>query len=51
MRGLVKLNELEELVKPPLGGLPETSTSSLPKDDMQGLKEEDTTLEDEGKEA
>ena len=51
MRGLVKLNELEEVGEPPLGGLPETSTSGFPKDDMQGLEEKDTTLEDEGKEA
>ena len=34
MRGLVKLNELEEVAEPQLGGLPEASTSSLPKDEM-----------------
>jgi hypothetical protein len=51
MRGLVKLNNLEEVAEPPLGGIPEASTSGLPKDEMQELEEEDTTLEDDGKEA
>lgn len=51
MRGLVKLNELEEVAEPPLGNMPEASTLGLPKDEMQDLEEEDTTLEDDGEEA
>ena len=33
MRGLVKLNELKEVAEPPLCGLPDVSTSRLPRDD------------------
>jgi hypothetical protein len=51
MRGLVKLNELEEAAEPPLGGMPEASTSGLTKDEMQDLEEEDTALDDDGEES
>ena len=50
MRGLVKLNELEEVAEPPLGGTSEASTSGLPKDEMQDLGEDDTALEEDGEE-
>ena len=48
MRGLVKLNELEEVAKPPLGGLPKASSSRMPRDDMQDLDDDEAALEDEG---
>lgn len=51
MRGLVKLNELEEVAEPPLGGLPKVSTSRLPRDDTQDLDADDITLDDDGEEA
>ena len=51
MRGLVKLNELEVVAKPPLGRLPEATTSSMPKDDTQDLDKDETALEDEGEDA
>lgn len=51
MRGLVKLSKLEEVVEPPLGGLPESSTLNMPKDDTQDLDDDEATLEDEGEEA
>lgn len=47
MRGLVKLNELEEVVKPLLGGMIESSTSRPPKEEMLDLEEEDTAPEDD----
>ena len=49
MRGLVKLNELEEVAEPLLGGLPKASTSGPLKDEMLDLDEEDTTPEDDNK--
>ena len=51
MRGRVKLNELEEVAEPPLGGLPKVSTLSMPKDDTQDLDDDEAALEDEGEEA
>jgi hypothetical protein len=47
MWGLVKLNELEEVVEPPLGGMSESSTLGPPKDEMLDLEEEDTAPEDD----
>lgn len=47
MRGLVKLNDLEELAKPPLGGTPEATTSGLPKEEMLDLEVEDAIQEEE----
>ena len=44
------MNELEEVAEPPLGGLLEATTSSMPKDDMQDLDEDKTTRKDEGEE-
>lgn len=51
MRALVKLNELEEVVEPPLGGLLEASASSMPKDFVQDLDENIVALDEEGEEA
>lgn len=39
MRCMVKINDLEEIDEPPLGGTPGASTSSLPKDDTMGVDE------------
>jgi hypothetical protein len=50
MRGLVKLNELEEVAEPPLGGLLEATTSSMPKYVVQDLDEDNAALDDEGEE-
>ena len=41
MRCMVKLNDLEELDEPPLGGPPGASTSAPPKDAAMDLEEED----------
>ena len=46
MRGLVKVNSLEELAKPPLGGNPEASTSGTPKEEMLDLEVEDAMREE-----
>lgn len=46
MRGLVKLNELEEVAEPPLGSPPEVSTSRMPRDDTQDLDVDDVALEE-----
>lgn len=51
MTGLVKLYELEEVAEPPLGGLPEVSTSRLPRDDTQDLDADDVMMDDDGEEA
>ena len=51
MRGLVKLNELKEVVEPPLGGLLEVSTSSLPGYYTKDLDADDIALNDDGEEA
>lgn len=51
MRELVKLNELEEVAEPPLGGLLEASASSMPKDFVQDLDEDIVALDEEGEEA
>ena len=39
MRCMLKLNDLEELVEPPLGGTSGASTSGLPKDEAMDLDE------------
>ena len=39
MRCMVKLNDLEELAEPPLGGTLGTSSSGLPKDEAMDLDE------------
>ena len=51
MRGLVKLNELEEVAEPALGNLLKASTLSMPKHDTQDLDDDEASLEDEGEEA
>lgn len=51
MRGLVKLNKLEEVAEPLLGDPPEVSSSRLPRDDPRDLDADDATLEEEGEEA
>ena len=51
MRGLVKLNELEEVAEPPLGGPLEVSTSRLLREDTLDLDADDIVLEEEGEEA
>ena len=48
MRGLVKLNEMEEVAETPLGGLPEASSLSMPRDDTQDLDDDEAALEEEG---
>ena len=48
MRCMVKLNDLEELVEPPLGGTPGSSTSGLPKDEVMHL-DEGIELQEEAK--
>ena len=47
MRCMVKLNNLEELVEPPLGGTPGASTSAQPKDAAMDLEEEEGHPEEE----
>ena len=42
MQGLVKVNDLEELLEPPLGGTPKVSTSGPPKEEMLDLEVEDS---------
>ena len=39
MRCMVKLNDLEELAEPPLGGTPDASTLKLPKEAAMDLDE------------
>ena len=51
MRGLVKLNELEEVVEPLVGSLLKVSTSRLPRDDTQDLDADNVALDDDGEEA
>ena len=51
MRGLVNLNDLEELVEPSLGGTPEATTLGPPKEEMLDLDVEDKTQEEENDEA
>ena len=46
MRGLVKLNELEEVVEPLLDGNQERSVSWLPRDEPMDMEVEDATLEE-----
>ena len=48
MKGLVKLDELEEVAEPPLGSLSEASSSCMPRDDTQDLDDDQATLEEEG---
>ena len=47
MRGLVKVNNLEELAEPPLGGTPEATASGPPKEEMLDLEVEDAIQEEE----
>ena len=44
MRGLVKLNELEDVVEPLLGGNQERSVSRLPRDEPMDMEAEDVAL-------
>ena len=46
MRGLVKLNELEDVTKPPLNGNQELSVSRLPRDEPMDMEAEDAALEE-----
>ena len=46
MRGRVKLNELEDIVEPPLSGNQETSISRLPRDEPLDMEAEDAALEE-----
>ena len=46
MRGLVKLNELEDVAEPLLGGNQELSVSRLPRDEPMDMEAEDTVLEE-----
>ena len=46
MWGLVKLNALEEVVEPPLGGNQERSVSRLPRDEPMDMEAEDAVLEE-----
>lgn len=41
MRSLVKVNDLEELVEPPLGGVPEASTSGPSREELRDMEMED----------
>ena len=43
---MVKLNDLEELAKPPLGGTLGASSSTPPKDAAMDLEEEEGRLEE-----
>ena len=47
MWGLVKLNVLEEVVEPPLGGPSEVTTTGSPKDEMLDLEVDDAVSEDD----
>ena len=51
MRCMVKLNDLEELVEPPLGGNLGASTSELPKDAMMELDQANRLQEEVNTEA
>ena len=51
MRGLVKLNELEDVVEPPLDDNQETFISRLLRDEPVDMKVEDAALEDVEEEA
>ena len=51
MRGLVKINELEDIAEPPLGGNQETSVSRLPKDKPMDMEAEDAVLKEAEEEA
>lgn len=46
MRGLVKLNELEDVAEPPLGDNHELSVSRLPRDEPMDMEVEDAALEE-----
>lgn len=46
MCGLVKLNELDEVAKPPLGGNQECLVSRLPRDEPMDMEAEDAVLEE-----
>lgn len=46
MRGLVKLNELEDVVEPLLGDNQERSVSRLPRDEPMNMEAEDAVLEE-----
>ena len=46
MCGLVKLNELEEVTEPSLGGNQERSVSRLPRDEPMDMEAEDVALEE-----
>ena len=46
MRCMVKLNDLEELAEPLLGGTPDASTSAPPKDVAMDLDEDDRLQEE-----
>ena len=51
MRGLVKLNKLEEVAEPPLGGHPKASVLRMPRNDPLDMDADDVALEEEGEEA
>ena len=46
MRGLVKLNEIEDVVEPPLGGNRELLVSRLPRDEPMDMEAKDAALEE-----
>ena len=46
MRGLVKLDELEDVAEPPLGGNQELAVSRLSRDEAMDMEAEDAVLEE-----
>ena len=44
MRGLVKLNELEDIAEPPLGSNQDLSVSRMPRDEPMDMEAEDAAL-------
>lgn len=46
MHELVKLNELEEVIEPPLGGNQERSVLRQPRDEAMDMEVEDAALEE-----
>ena len=51
MRGLVKLNELEDVAEPPLSNNQEIFVSRLPRDEPLDMEAKDATLEEVEEEA
>ena len=51
MRSLVKVNDLEELAEPPLGGTSEASTSGPPKEEKLDREVEDAMREEANEDA